>query len=301
MKNFKVQSAWNGEKNLYNKEVLKSIETISVLHKDIEKGHSSAAACINVLGNQSKEDLKVFLNTFKLGVHDIIEFPNGGNIGGKIYNDKGYVIFEWIGPKVSPINEDSEERGKFRTSIDAFILAKINNKVTQILIEWKFTEEYKNKKQRNIFGGKSGNERLYRYSSILASMRNAGFPFKMQEEDTIGLASFAYEPLYMLLRMTLLARKTTPLKFENNNICIEDYRILHLTHSQNQELNILSEDHLTFCPGLKGYVNKSLHETWREVLSENEALKFFYGYWDTGINSITDINLKNYLKERYYP
>ena len=74
-------------------------------------------------------------------IQEIIPFPSGTFFDGYQYIDSGNVVFEWIGPKSSPLHEKGC-RGYNRTSIDAFILAKINNKVTQIFVEWKFTEEY---------------------------------------------------------------------------------------------------------------------------------------------------------------
>ena len=48
--------------------------------------------------------------------------------------------------------------------------------------------------------------------------------------------------------MTLLTKMTTPLKL--NSVEIVDYKIIHLTHSENNDLNILSENHLKYSPGL---------------------------------------------------
>jgi hypothetical protein len=76
-----------------------------------------------------------------MDVQEIIPFPAGATFNEYKYTDSGNVVFEWIGPKHSPLHEKGG-RGYNRTSIDAFILAKVDNKVTQIFIEWKFTEEY---------------------------------------------------------------------------------------------------------------------------------------------------------------
>jgi hypothetical protein len=48
--------------------------------------------------------------------------------------------------------------------------------------------------------------------------------------------------------MTLLAKMTTPLKL--NSVEIVEFKIINLTHSENNDLNILSENHLKYSPGL---------------------------------------------------
>ena len=128
------------------------------------------------------------------------------------------------------------------------MLAEVDGKVTQLLIEWKFTETYNSESYTHKFGGTKGIERLRRYSSVLTRLRNNGFPFKFKEEDKIGLPDFSYEPFYQLLRMTLLAKMTTPAKL--GLLKIEDYKIIHLSHSENNDLNFLSKTHLKYSPGL---------------------------------------------------
>ena len=168
------------------------------------------------------------------------------------------------------------------------------------MIEWKFTETYNGISFAQRFSGIAGTERLRRYSSCLAKLRKVKeFPFKMSYERGLGLYDLGYEPYYQLLRMTLLAKLTTPFKFDNGSL-VEDYRVIHLSHSENKELDILSKKHLEFSPGLKHNVNKSLHEVWRDsILSETETAKFCSGYWNKATKAIADSDLKKYLIERY--
>ena len=70
--------------------------------------------------------------------------------------------------------------------------------------------------------------------------------------------------------MTLLTKMTTPLKL--NSVEIVDYKIIHLTHSENNDLNILSENHLKYSPGLISYKGKSLHDTLLDLI-DTHALK----------------------------
>ena len=284
--------------HLYNDKIINNIDASVQLHKDIKSGVSSAAACINVLGNLSKPDLLNYLNRFNLNIDEIFEFPNQSNVGGEVYNDKGFVVFEWIGPKKSPIFENRGKRGSQRTSVDGFVIAKIDNKLTQIFIEWKFTETYTSIDEIQKFAGLRGNERLKRYSSCLAKLRNSkDFPFRLNNVGGIGLYDFGYEPFYQLLRMTLLAKMTTPIMIGKHSI--QDYRILHITHSDNSKLNILSKSNIKFCPGLINYQGKNIHEVWLNLLSDYEKNKFRSGYWNQSLDLITDNDLKNYLIERY--
>lgn len=210
------------------------------------------------------------------------------------------LIYEWIGPKISPIYEVDGGRGDKRTSIDAFLLAIINGKLTQILMEWKFTETYLKPEYLNRFSGIRGNERLIRYTTVLAELRkSADFPFKMQEEGGWGLADLGYEPIYQLLRMTLLARKNTPIKLLEN-LVIEDYRILHLTHSFNQKFNELPQQIIQHHNSLFENVSTNFHRHWSEnILAETETQKFKFGYWDKAVSAISEDSLRDYLTERY--
>jgi hypothetical protein len=267
------------------------------LHQAISSTLSSAAACLNVLGNMNTNifDLKNYLNSFGLGIEEILPFPSGAEVVEEIYDDKGPLVFEWIGPKQSPLYESSGGRGHNRTSVDAYVLALIENKVTQIFIEWKFDESYGG---RSKFSGDQGIERLRRYSSVLSKMRRNN-PFNINDKSQLGLYDLGYEPFYQLLRITLLARTTTPIKI--NDYLVEDYRVVQLTHSHNKKLNKLGEKHTIYTPGLRNEVGKQLHDVWANtILSPAEREHFKFGYWDKGLVGLTDGPLKQYLIERYH-
>ena len=237
-----------------NTQILEGISKSVKLHPEaLGNVRSSAAACMNVLGylNQHQEDIIPFFKKIGLNLQTVIPFPSNVNFDGRIYDDIGPIVFEWVGPGKSLINEKGGSRGQNMTSIDAFFLAKIEGKITQIIIEWKFTEQYNSESYAHKFGGKKGIERLRRYSIVLAKMRKNEFPFDFKEEGKKGLTDFSYEPFYQLLRMTLLAKMTKFKKF--GDLLIEDYKIVHLSHSENTGLNILTADHLKYSPGLKMY------------------------------------------------
>ncbi|MDR2104962.1 MAG: hypothetical protein LBP51_04315 [Deferribacteraceae bacterium] len=179
------------------------------IHGDKLSPSSSAAACINVLGylNRNSGELIPFFEEFGLKLDKVVDFPTGANVGGRIYPDKGHILFEWIGPRVSPINEKGGSRGLCRTSIDGFFITKQQGKYVQVFVEWKFAEKYNAAPK---FSRLVGVERLRRYSLALLELKK-DFPFDLSNNSTIGLADFSYEPLNQLLRMTLLAKKTTPI------------------------------------------------------------------------------------------
>jgi hypothetical protein len=204
---------------IFDQSVFEGIDPDAKLHEETQRHPlSSSAACLNVIGSMGSDPvgLKKFLGSFVPGIEELYEFPPTVSFGDRIYHDKGYVIFEWIGPQNSPINERGGGRGQNRTSVDAFLLGKVNGKTTQILIEWKFTEGLSRKLVLGRFCGGKGIERLRRYSLVLAELRKHGdLPFDFNNEyspsnptSSVGLYDFSPDHLYQLLRMTLLAKTT---------------------------------------------------------------------------------------------
>lgn len=289
------------DKLIFDQGVFENIDSQAKLHEETKDNPlSSAASCLNVLGSlmNEPEELKCFLNHFNLDIETVIKFPSNSDVDGQIYKDKGYVVFEWIGPKKSPINEKGGGRGQNRTSIDAYVIAKIKDKVTQLLIEWKFTEGKSRPLALERFSGNKGLERLKRYSSVLVPLRGKEeFPFNFNEESGIGLYDFSVDHLYQLLRMTLLAKTTTPIDI--GTVKIQDYRIVHLSHSMNNAIKILHEKYIFTSPGLKKYSGKRLYDVWNEILTPLERKRFISGHWDDAIKDITNEPLRKYLKERY--
>ncbi len=288
------------DKLIFDKLVLDRIDPTAKLHDEaLRHALSSAQACLNVLGSlgSDKEAMKAYLNALGFGITKVLNFPSGADVGGQIYNDRGCVVFEWIGPKESPINERGGGRGLNKTSIDAHVIAEIDGKITQLLIEWKFTEGESRPIVLNKFAGLRGVERIRRYASVLAEMRSSDFPFAFSNEGGLGIQDFSTDHLYQLMRMTLLARKTTPLDI--GPLHVEDYRIAHLSHSANAKINVLQPEYAQYCPGLRGQVGKSFHEVWSSLLAPEERGKFISGYWDQGLSAIQNPELREYLQTRY--
>jgi len=293
---------------IFDESVFQRIDPTAKLHEET-KGHplSSCAACLNVIGSMANDpaELTQFLGSFGLEIEELYEFPSPVCFEGLTYRDKGYAIFEWIGPKDSPINEKGGGRGQNRTSVDAFVLARIKGKITQLLIEWKFTEGFSRELALGRFCGGKGIERLKRYSLVLADLRKRGeLPFDFEEEyrtsspkSRVGIYDFSPDHLYQLLRMTLLAKMTTGRTL--GKYTLEDYRVVHLTHSQNERVNILQPEYLEFSPGLQRFSKRCVHDVWKELLSARERERFICGHWDTAIRHVKNDKLRLYLAERY--
>lgn len=293
---------------IFDPSVLERIDPSVKLHDEtIRHPLSSSAACLNVIGSMANKpgELIKFLGSFGLEIEELLEFPSPVSFGDRLYRDKGYAVFEWIGPLKSPINEPGGGRGQNRTSIDAFVLGKIDGKITQILIEWKFTEGLSRPLVLGRFCGKKGVERLRRYSPILAELRRQDdFPFDFDDEyglsdprSLLGIYDFSPDHLYQLLRMTLLAKKTIGTNL--GRYTLQDYRIVHLTHSQNNKINALQPEYLKLSPGLQRFSGRQLHEVWKELLSPRDKEKFISGFWDKAIGMIENNELRTYLAERY--
>ncbi len=97
--------------------------------------------------------------------------------------------------------------------------------------------------------------------------------------------------------MTLLAKKTTGRVFGKH--IFEDYRVVHLTHSHNDHINILRPEYLILSPGLKQFSGQLLHDVWKNILSPIDREKFVGAHWDMSIHTIENQLLRKYLEDRY--
>lgn len=274
------------KKNLVSDEILEILKRGRIkAHNGLGSPLSSQASCLNFwypyTKPENKKGLIEVLRSIGIEAEDIITIGPNWKFDDTLYRDYGNVIFEWIGPEVSPIGEENGYmRGHHRTSIDAYILAIIGGKVTQILIEWKFTEHYSSRCNTGKFLGGKGVERLSRYSPIIARDRKAGndILFNFNNIEELGLSDVGYEPFYQLLRQHMLGQETVGMSFGPHKI--EDYIVVHLSHSKNDKLNILSEKHCAYANGLKQYVGQEIHKVWMQLLNEEQKRHFYSGYWD---------------------
>lgn len=274
------------KKNLVSDEILEILKRGRIkAHSGLASPLSSQASCLNFwypyTKPENKKGLMKVLRSIGIDAEDIITIGPNWDFNGTLYRDYGNVIFEWIGPEISPIGEEKGfMRGHHRTSIDAYILAVVSGKVTQILIEWKYTEHYSSRCNTGKFLGGKGVERLSRYSPIIARDRKAGkdILFNFTNLADFGLSDVGYEPFYQLLRQHMLGQETVGMNFGPHKI--EDYIVVHLSHSKNKKLNILHEKHCTYANGLKQYVGQEIHKVWKQLLSTEQKRHFVSGYWD---------------------
>ncbi|MCK4823429.1 hypothetical protein KA005_47195 [bacterium] len=157
--------------------------------------------------------------------------------------DEGYVEFEAIGRK-NYLGERSHTRGANSTSVDAIMVGKKNDGSNiLILIEWKYTEEYREE-------NKYIPERYNIYNKLL---KDNNCPIVTNDYE-----SLYYEPFYQLMRQTLLGWKMV----QAGEYQCDEYLHLHIIPEKNIELR----DRVT-SPGLNG---SNMSEAWKSVLREPE-------------------------------
>ena len=164
-------------------------------------------------------------------------------INQAIFVDSGYVEFEVVGAE-NYLGERSHTRGANATSVDALMVGKKSTGTNiLILIEWKYTEEYREE-------NKYIPERYEIYNKLL---NEEGCPIIVSDRSALY-----YEPFYQLMRQTLLGWKMV----QNREYQCDELLHLHVIPSGNVELR----DRVT-SPSLrpKG-VNMS--EAWKSVLEE---------------------------------
>lgn len=119
-----------------------------------------------------------------------------------------FVEFEVTGGG-SYLNEEKGEgtisRGSNATSIDAVMKGRdIQGNIRLFLIEWKYTEEYRNASSRLD----ERDDRLWRYRSFF-TRDDSPFTFCNSNSDRIFFSELLTEPYYQLMRQTLLGWKMT--------------------------------------------------------------------------------------------
>ena len=160
--------------------------------------------------------------------------------------DGGYVAFEAIGRK-NYLGERSHTRGANSTSVDAIMVGKKNRGSNILfLIEWKYTEEYRE-------DNKYIQERYKLYNRLL---EESDCPI-----DTKDYESLYYEPFYQLMRQTLLGWKMV----QAGEYQCDEYIHLHVIPENNTELR----DRVTSSE-LKG---SNMSEAWKSVLKERKRYK----------------------------
>lgn len=239
-------------------------------------GHllSSQIACLNHLyfvrqrGDIATSILKGIDNNVKIA----LKMDNGA--------DSGYVDFEVIGSK-NYLGEKLHTRGANSTSVDAVMLAELNNGTRKLyFIEWKYVESYSKTSKAD---GASGKTRKKIYSPLL---NQPDCPIK--PSDIEGLFT---EPYYQLMRQTLLAHQM----IKAREYQADSYFHIHVVPTYNKDL----KDVNTADGKLKG--NK-LEDTWKNVLKTPDLYKAidpsdFFKPAHTCLDCIAPLF---YLKQRYW-
>lgn len=265
---------------------------------------SSQVACLNHLF-AVREDKSMALEIAKsiTGRTDIVEM-----LRLECDMNPQYISFEVVSA-TDHLNEKCSSRGKYCTSIDAAILALLNDDTKLfIMIEWKYTESYgsddksvESDPNKPMQPEARGISRLKRYSDLITKSRFLKSCSDCDKENELYLddsilpyrnSIYFQEPYYQLMRQTLWAEQMI-----NNNslekIKADSFVHIHVVPSQNKELlnNSFS--------GKKG--EDGMKKSW-----ENQLLdKSVYRLVDPQliVESIANdgkyTDLVRYLRERY--
>ncbi len=146
-----------------------------------------------------------------------------------------FVAFEWIGD-VDYLNEasadGSRQRGANATAADAAVKFRDEEGRTHLLlIEWKYTEEYRGHRLSTDRRG----TRVARYQDIAFHPNGP-----INTDAGLELGDFFHEPFYQLLRQQMLAWHIE----QDPNSGIDRARVLHLSPSGNRELHHVTSDRL---------------------------------------------------------
>ncbi|MGY5874310.1 MAG: hypothetical protein RTU30_01070 [Candidatus Thorarchaeota archaeon] len=194
-------------------------------------GHllSSQVACLNHL---------YFLRQRKEVATAILRNVRPELIEAEVVDD-GYVEFEVVGGQ-NYLGERSHIRGAHATSVDAVMVGKKRDGMNiLVLIEWKYTEDYRS-------DNKYKPARAKVYDPLLAE---SDCPIQPPSFE-----SLYYEPFYQLMRQTLLGWKM----IQSREYNCDEYIHLHVIPSKNKEL----KERVT-SPDLVG---ETMSEAWLNVL-----------------------------------
>ena len=155
---------------------------------------SSQVQCLNflfALRNDKDAVLKI-AQLFDSEINDVL--PTIDDI------DNGFIAFEFVYDNANILGENNTERGKYCTSIDVFIIGMRKDRKVLIPIEWKYTENYldaKNKAQNNS----KGKTRQSRYNHLIENSK------QLKVLSNLPNSVYYFEPFYQLMRQTLLVEQ----------------------------------------------------------------------------------------------
>ena len=197
-------------------------EPVIQWHTYAGHGRSSQAACVNFL--MPMADKPGVLSRWVGHVLGITP-PEMLVIEQRAGRD-WYMTFEWIGT-VDYLGEagptGNRGRGANATAADAALMFRDDqSKVQLLLIEWKYTEEYRGHRLSPDLKGK----RQARYADISGNG-------PIDPRHGLVLADFLYEPFYQLLRQQMLAWRIE----HDPTSGVDRARVLHLSPGANVHLH----------------------------------------------------------------
>jgi hypothetical protein len=193
-------------------------------HAHANHGLSSQVCCVNFLLPMAHQPR--VLARWLAHVLDIAE-PEMLPIERRAGQD-WFVAFEWIGDR-DYLNESgpagTRTRGANATAADAAVKFRTaDGSVELVLIEWKYTEEYRGHR----LSADRRQTRIKRYRDL------AFFPNGPIKEATgLDLTDFFHEPFYQLLRQQMLAWHVE----HDPQSGVDRARVLHLSPAGNSELH----------------------------------------------------------------
>ncbi|MCF2593282.1 hypothetical protein I6E11_05655 [Bacteroides caecigallinarum] len=264
---------------------------------------SSQVACLNHLF-AIREDKLMTLEIAKsiTGRKDIVEMLRLG-----CDTNPQYISFEVVS-STDHLSEKCSSRGKYCTSIDAAMLALLEDgKKLLIMIEWKYTESYSRDDKsvesdpgRPMQPEARGITRLKRYSNLITTSRFLKSCIDCCKENELGLddsiipyrnSIYFQEPYYQLMRQTLWAEQIIDNK-SSEKIKADKFVHIHVVPSQNKEL---------LDNGFSGEKDDDMEKSWKGQLLDKTVYRLVNPELivETIAKDDKYEDLVRYLRERY--
>lgn len=235
---------------------------------------SSQIQCLNYLFalRKNKDNVLKLAQLFDPDIDDV--FPA---IADK---DSGFIAFEFVYENDKLLNETDKgaKRGSYCTSVDAFIVASRHNQKVLLPVEWKYSENYFDCKNKALESGK-GKTRQSRYNYLIENSKQLKFT-----ADLVG-SVYYYEPFYEFMRQTLLVEQMIV------SGLAEDFLHIVVLPSENKDLLDKNYD----------FSKNDLKTTWCNCLSDQTKFRIIHPKEILQIleNSTSYTLIANYLKSRY--
>lgn len=237
--------------------------------KNGPEGHllSSNVSCINHLFFlRQRQDLAAL----------VLKNIDSRIVSAELIED-GYAAFEVMEGKIkNPLGENERwrKRGESSTSVDAVMIGKKSDgRNILFLIEWKYTEDGKKDDKKD---GKKIESRQNIYNPHL---EQKDCPIKVNIDDKKELDKLYYEPIYQLMRQTLLGWKMA----KAGEYDCDEYIHLHIIPAGNNKLRTAVSEWKKMLINPEKYKIVSPEELLQPLEHEKDAQE-----------------LLSYLKKRYW-